>query len=193
MAKKRITKVYTKTGDKGRTSLVDGSRVDKSSSRVKAYGDVDELNSVIGIAVSCVKNTSLKSILKKLQNDLFILGSDLATPDDFAGEVPRISEQMVEHLEKHIDEFHAEVGDLKEFILPSGIYGTPYIHHARTVCRRAERSLVELSEQHPVNSVGIKYLNRLSDLLFMMARIENKRANCDETSVDFNKGLKDLK
>lgn len=193
MAKKRITKVYTKTGDKGRTSLVDGSRVDKSSPRVKAYGDVDELNSVIGIAISCVKDTSLRSILKKLQNDLFILGSDLATPDDFAGEVPRISERMIEHLEKHIDEFHAEVGDLKEFILPSGIYGTSYIHHARTVCRRAERSLVELSEQHPVNSMGIKYLNRLSDLLFMMARIENKRVNCGETLVDFNKGLKDLK
>ncbi len=193
MAKKRITKVYTKTGDKGRTSLADGSRVDKFSPRVKAYGDVDELNSVIGIAVSRVRNTCLKSILTQLQNDLFILGSDLATPDDFAGKVPRVSERMIGQLEEHIDEFHAEVGDLKEFILPSGIYGTPYIHHARTVCRRAERNLVELSEKHPVNSMGIKYLNRLSDLLFMMARIENKRASCDETLVDFGKGPEELK
>ncbi len=190
MAKKRITKVYTKTGDKGKTSLVDGSRVSKSALRVGVYGDVDELNSVIGIAIGNVKDGPLRKILKSLQNDLFILGSDLATPSDFAGSVPRITKQMVERIEGHIDQFHAEVGDLKEFILPAGKKGAPYIHLARTVCRRAERELVKLSEQEEVNPLGINYLNRLSDLLFMMARVENKRTGHDETLVDFGRGEK---
>lgn len=167
--------------------LVSGEKVRKSSPRVVAYGDVDELNSVIGIVISCAKDTSLKSILRNIQNDLFILGGDLATPQDFKGKIPRIEEKMVEWIEKYIDEFHEEVGDLKEFILPSGVHSAPYVHLARTVCRRAERNLVRLSDNEPINPLGINYLNRLSDLLFMMARIENKRAGNKETLVDFGK------
>ena len=187
MAKKRITKVYTKTGDKGSTSLVSGERVSKSSPRVDAYGDVDELNSVIGIAISHSGNKQLNDALTKIQNDLFILGGDLATPQNFKGEIPRIDAQMVQRIEDLIDEFHTEVGDLKEFILPSGINSTPYLHLARTVCRRAERNIVRLSESEDINPLGIHYLNRLSDLLFMMARIENKRAGYRETQVDFGR------
>ena len=187
MAKKRITKVYTKTGDKGETLLVSGEKVRKSSPRVDVYGDVDELNSVIGIVISHTRDESLKDALKKIQNDLFILGGDLATPQSFKAQTPRIEEQMIEQIEKLIDEFHSEVGDLKEFILPSGVHGSPYMHLARTVCRRAERNLVKLSEDEEINPLGINYLNRLSDLLFMMARIENKRAKYMETLVDFGK------
>ena len=187
MAKKRITKVYTKTGDKGETSLVSGERVSKSTPRVEAYGDVDELNSVLGIVISHTRDELLKAVLTKIQNDLFILGGDLATPQNFKGKIPRIDEQMIQQLEKLIDEFHSEVGDLKEFILPSGISGTPYIHLARTVCRRAERNVVRLSETEEINPLGINYLNRLSDLLFMMARIENKKSGYIETQVDFGK------
>lgn len=111
----------------------------------------------------------------------------MATPQDFKGKIPRIEEKMVEWIEKYIDEFHEEVGDLKEFILPSGVHSAPYVHLARTVCRRAERNLVRLSDNEPINPLGINYLNRLSDLLFMMARIENKRAGNKETLVDFGK------
>ncbi|MGI9533508.1 MAG: cob(I)yrinic acid a,c-diamide adenosyltransferase [Thermodesulfobacteriota bacterium] len=187
MAKKRITKVYTKTGDKGQTLLVSGEKVSKSSTRVDAYGDVDELNSVIGIIISNTNDELLKDVLQTIQNDLFILGGDLATPQNFKGEIPRINEGMVERIEKFIDEFHIEVGDLKEFILPSGIFGSPYMHLARTVCRRAERKIVKLSESEEINPFGIVYLNRLSDLIFMMARLENKRAGYSETLVDFGK------
>ena len=187
MAKKRITKVYTKTGDKGETSLVSGERVSKSSLRVESYGDIDELNSVIGMAISHTRNEVLKDFLKKIQNDLFIFGGDLATPKSFKGEIPRINEQMIERIEELIDKFHLEVGDLKEFILPSGVEGSPFLHLARTVCRRAERKVVKLSENEEINQLGINYLNRLSDLLFMMARVENKRAGYDETPVDFGK------
>jgi len=187
MAKKRITKVYTKTGDKGETSLVSGEKVSKSSSRVNAYGDVDELNSVIGIVISNTGDELLKAVLKKIQNDLFIIGGDLATSSNFKGEIPRINEEMIGQIENLIDEYHTEVGDLKEFILPSGIHGSPYMHLARTVCRRAERNIVKLSDKEDINPLVTIYLNRLSDLLFMMARIENKRAGYTETPVDFGK------
>ena len=187
MAKKRITKVYTKTGDKGETSLVSGERVSKSSLRVESYGEIDELNSVIGMAISHTRDEVLKDFLKKIQNDLFIFGGDLATPKSFKGEIPRINEQMIERIEELIDKFHLEVGDLKEFILPSGVEGSPFLHLARTVCRRAERKVVKLSENEEINQLGLNYLNRLSGLLFMMARVENKRAGYDETPVDFGK------
>ncbi|MGI9553355.1 MAG: cob(I)yrinic acid a,c-diamide adenosyltransferase [Thermodesulfobacteriota bacterium] len=187
MAKKRITKVYTKTGDKGETSLVSGDRVSKCSARVEAFGDVDEFNSVIGIAISHTRDVLLKDNLKKIQNDLFILGGNLATPPSFEAETPQINEQKIEKIEELIDQFHLEVGDLKEFILPAGVEGSPFLHMARTVCRRAERRMVKLSEDEEINQLGLTYLNRLSDLLFMMARIENKRADFSETPVDFGK------
>ena len=180
---KRITKVYTKTGDKGQTSLVGGIRVSKASTRVEAYGDVDELNSVLGIARSHVVDEELEKILGVIQNDLFIMGADLASPQGI--ETPRISEEKVKELEKTIDKFLKELEPLKEFILPTGRGGGAYLHLARTVARRAERRVVRLREEEEINENLLIYLNRLSDLLFVMARIENKRRGFDETYVRF--------
>jgi len=187
MAKKRITRIYTKTGDKGETSLVDGSRVSKSSKRVDTFGDVDELNSIIGISLQYINDSEIWDVLNTIQNDLFILGGDLATPSDFEIEIPRISPDMIKKLETLIDSYHSEVGDLKEFILPAGREASPYIHLARSVCRRAERKLVDLSNDEKVNDYAIIFLNRLSDLLFVLARVVNKRAGFEETYVDFSK------
>ena len=187
MAKKRITRVYTKTGDSGETSLVDGSRVSKSSKRVDAYGDVDELNSIIGISLQYINDSEITDVLRTIQNDLFILGGDLATPNSFEIEIPRIKQEMIMKLEKLIDSYNSEVGDLKEFILPAGKGASPYIHLARTVCRRAERKVVDLSNEEKINESAIIFLNRLSDLLFVLARLVNKRAGFEETYVDFNK------
>lgn len=185
MAKTRITKVYTKTGDKGLTSLVGGERVSKASLRVDSYGDVDELNAVLGIIRSEGVDDEINSLIVKIQNDLFIMGADLASPPDI--EVPRVSTESVQELENWIDKFLEELDPLKEFILPSGNVGGSYLHFARTVSRRAERKVVKLMEQEEIGDNVLIYLNRLSDLLFVMARIENKRGNFKETFVDFNK------
>ncbi len=187
MAKKRITRVYTKTGDKGETSLVDGSRVSKSSKRVDSFGEVDELNSILGISLQNINDPEIEGVVNSIQNDLFILGGDLATPSDFEIEIPRINKDMITKLENLIDTFHKEVGDLKEFILPAGKEASPYIHLARSVCRRAERKLVDLSNDEKVNGDAVIFLNRLSDLLFVLARVVNKRAGFEETYVDFSK------
>jgi len=185
MAKTRITKVYTKTGDKGLTSLVGGERVSKASLRVDSYGDVDELNAVLGIIRSQGVDDEINSLIVKIQNDLFIMGADLASPMDI--EVPRVSAESVENLETVIDKFLDELEPLKEFILPSGNVGGSYLHFARTVSRRAERKVVKLMEQEDIGENILIYLNRLSDLLFVLARIENKRGNFKETFVDFKK------
>ena len=185
MAKTRITKVYTKTGDKGLTSLVGGERVSKASLRVDSYGDVDELNAVLGIIRSQGVDDEISSLIVKIQNDLFIMGADLASPMDI--EVPRVSAESVENLETVIDKFLDELEPLKEFILPSGNAGGSYLHFARTVSRRAERKVVKLMEQEEIGENVLIYLNRLSDLLFVLARIENKRGNFKETFVDFKK------
>ncbi len=185
MAKKRITKVYTRTGDKGQTSLVGGSRVSKASARVEAYGEVDELNSVLGIARVEAQDIEIKELIKEIQNDLFIIGADLASPPEV--KVPRISKEKISELEKIIDNFLQELEPLKEFILPSGRAGGPYLHLARTVSRRAERRIVRLAKEEKINENILAYINRLSDLLFVMARIENKRGNFEETYVKFNK------
>ena len=185
MAKKRITKVYTKTGDEGLTSLISGVRVSKSSPRVEAYGDVDELNAVLGITRNNVRDDELGAVLVEIQNDLFIIGSDLASPPDV--EVPRISEKRVKELESLIDKLLQELEPLKEFILPSGSAGGAYLHFSRTVSRRAERRIVSLMEEEEVNRNTLIYMNRLSDLLFVMARVENKRSAFTETFVEFKK------
>jgi len=185
MAKKRITRVYTKTGDKGLTSLIGGNRVSKSSARVEAYGDVDELNSVLGVVLAEVKDEEIKNIIKEIQNDLFIIGADLASPPEI--QVPRIDKERIGELEKTIDKLLEELGPLKEFILPSGSGGGPYIHLARAVSRRAERRIVKLMEEEQLNENVLVYINRLSDLLFVMARIENKRGKFEETYVKFDK------
>ena len=185
MAKKRITKVYTKTGDKGLTSLVGGERVSKASLRVDSYGDVDELNAVLGIIRSQGVDEEINSLLIKIQNDLFVMSADLASPMDI--EVPRVNAESIKNLERAIDQFLEELEPLKEFILPSGNKGGSYLHFARTVSRRAERKVVKLMEDEEIGENVLIYLNRLSDLLFVMARVENQRGSFNETFVDFNK------
>ena len=185
MAKKRITKVYTKTGDKGLTSLVGGERVSKASLRVDSYGDVDELNAVLGIIRSQGVDEEINTLIIKIQNDLFVMGADLASPLDI--EVPRVSAESIKNLETAIDQFLEELEPLKEFILPSGNKGGSYLHFARTVSRRAERKIVKLMDEEEIGDNVLIYLNRLSDLLFVMARVENQRDNFIETFVDFKK------
>ncbi|GJM16721.1 MAG: ATP--cob(I)alamin adenosyltransferase [Thermodesulfobacteriota bacterium] len=185
MSKKRITKVYTKTGDKGLTSLVGGERVSKASLRVDSYGDVDELNAVLGIIRSQGVDKEINALIIKIQNDLFVMGADLASPMNI--EVPRVSAESIENLEIAIDQFLEELEPLKEFILPSGNTGGSYLHFARTVSRRAERKVVKLMDDEEIGENVLIYLNRLSDLLFVMARVENQRGSFKETFVDFNK------
>ncbi len=178
-------KIYTKTGDEGKTSLFGGKRVDKNSVRLEAYGTVDELNSVIGIAVAEGASEKVNLILKELQNQLFLLGSDLATPLDETKikiEVPRTTPETVEKLEHWIDELDEELPELKVFILPGGTKSAAYLHLARTVCRRAERNTVELAGREQINEFVVKYLNRLSDLLFVLARYENFANNVPDVN-----------
>ena len=181
----RISKVYTRTGDSGQTSLVGGRRVSKASLRVTAYGEVDELNSVIGLARAHLDDVEIEEALDLIQNDLFTLGSDLASPSEI--EVPRIDASFVETLEGLSDKFLAELEPLKEFILPGGSVAGATLHIARTVARRAERRAVELSEAEELNAQAIVYLNRLSDLLFILARVVNGRQKYPEKMTDFSK------
>jgi cob(I)alamin adenosyltransferase len=184
----RISKVYTRTGDTGQTSLVGGMRVSKASLRVDAYGDVDELNSVIGLARAQGRDQEIDEALSVIQNDLFTLGADLASPSDV--EVPRIGEPFVKTLEDYSDHYLAQVEPLKEFILPGGSEAGAALHVARTIARRAERRVVELSETEAVNAQTIVYLNRLSDLLFILARVVNHREGIPEKMTDFSKRKK---
>jgi cob(I)alamin adenosyltransferase len=181
----RITKVYTRTGDQGQTSLVGGERVSKASPRVDAYGEVDELNSLIGLARARLHEIDIDEALGIVQNDLFTLGADLASPETV--QVPRIDESFITRLEELADRFLAELEPLKEFILPGGSESGAALHLCRTVARRAERRVVDLSETERLNPAVIAYLNRLSDLLFILARAVNKRASVPEKMTDFSK------
>lgn len=180
----RITRVYTKTGDRGETSLVDGSRVGKDALRVSAFGDVDELNSILGLARSWNEEPEINEILELLQNDLFTVGADLATPMGMA--VPRVDEARVEKIEGIIDRLLEELEPLKEFILPSGTPVGATLHLARSVARRAERLVVALTRAEETNQQVVIYLNRISDLLFVLARVANKRAGVRETPAVFS-------
>jgi cob(I)alamin adenosyltransferase len=178
-----LARIYTRTGDKGETGLIGGTRVPKDSVRVKAYGNVDELNSVLGLARAFLKDQELDSVLEKLQNDLFIAGADLAAPERGAGsghEGPRIKEEMITALEQTIDKFQEELPPLRVFILPSGGQAGAVLHFARAVARRAERSIVELSKAENLGEHMVPYMNRLSDLLFVIARVANHRAGISE-------------
>lgn len=180
----RITRVYTKRGDKGETDLVDGSRVSKASLRVDAFGDVDELNSLIGLArTRLVQDDEIDKILDIIQNDLFIVGADLASP--LSVKCPRVEEGFISTLERWADQYVESVGPLKEFILPGGSEAGAILHLARTVARRAERRVVRLDAEAEVNRLCLVYLNRLSDLLFVLAREVNRRMGIAETSVNF--------
>ncbi|HKX32575.1 MAG TPA: cob(I)yrinic acid a,c-diamide adenosyltransferase, partial [Blastocatellia bacterium] len=170
----RISRVYTKSGDAGETSLVDGSRVRKDDPRVTAYGEVDELNSWLGLARTGLTDQQLAEALGTIQNELFIVGADLASP--LTVQVPRIGEEQIEQMEQLIDLLLEELEPLREFILPGGTQLGATLHLARTVARRAERTVVSLMAREEINEKTLKYLNRLSDLLFVMARVANKRA-----------------
>ena len=171
----RLTRIYTKTGDEGMTGLGGGQRVPKDSRRVETYGTVDELNSQIGVALACGLSERLASELPRIQNELFDLGSDLATPavSQVRHAVPTVEPRHIAQLERLIDELNDVVGPLANFLLPGGSPGAAQLHVARTVCRRAERQATALAREEPIGPTVLPYLNRLSDALFVMARYEN--------------------
>lgn len=175
-------KIYTKTGDKGQTSLFAGGRVPKHDSRVDAYGTVDELNSLLGLLRAYGLPAPADSWLESVQNDLFVVGADLATPLEASPDwLVRLDEKPQTTLETLIDEMTAQLEPLKAFVLPGGTQAAATTHVARTVCRRAERLCVALAAQHNINPYLISYLNRLSDFLFTLARWLNKQAGESET------------
>lgn len=180
----RISRVVTKTGDKGHTALVGGQRVSKGSLRVCAYGEVDELNSCLGLAWANVQDEQARSLIEELQHRLFTIGADLASPDNV--EVPRATQAMVDRLEEVMESLMDELPPLEEFILPGGGFGGAALHLARTVARRCERTAVLLNEQVSINPLSIIFLNRLSDLLFVLARVVNRREKLPETLADFS-------
>ncbi len=176
----KLTKIYTRGGDKGQTSLGNGSRVSKDDIRVDAYGDIDELNAIIGVArLQC--NNAADEILSRLQNDLFDVGADLCTPIEENPKYPplRVTEEQVIRLEEEIDSLNSELSPLNSFILPGGSQQSAHLHHARTVCRRAERRMVSLAAVENINDISIRYVNRLSDLLFVLARYLNEKGASD--------------
>jgi cob(I)alamin adenosyltransferase len=173
-------KIYTKKGDSGETSLFGGTRVPKSSLRIEAYGTVDELNSMIGLAASYSLSPKGTIWVKRVQEFLFILGADLATPPSSDTRIDRIGEKEIKTLEQAIDEMEEELEPLKNFILPGGAHAGATLHVARTVCRRAERASVACGEEENISDDTVKFLNRLSDFLFVLARYENKYASTPE-------------
>jgi len=173
-------KIYTKTGDDGTTGLFSGKRIPKSSSYLSAYGTVDELNAVLGLAASVCSSDEIRNLLQQIQGDLHGIGADLATPKDSKNKVARTEEASVQHLEEAIDRFEKELSPLKQFILPGGSELAARLHFARTVARRAEREVFSHSEREEINQIVVKYLNRLSDLLFVMARVANRRGKVED-------------
>ncbi len=178
-----LNRIYTRTGDKGETALVDGSRVPKDAPRVDAYGTVDELNATLGLARLHADGT-LADAVARIQNDLFDLGADLANPgferDAEAKRPPlRTVAAQVDRLEGEIDAMNADLAPLRSFVLPGGSALAAHLHLARTVCRRAERAAVTLAGAESVNPEAVRYLNRLSDWLFVAARVANDRGSAD--------------
>ena len=182
----RITRVYTRTGDDGSTGLGGGQRVPKDSIRIAAFGTVDELNSHIGVAVAAGVNEMLGPALAAIQNELFHLGSDLCIleADKAKRPAPKIEARHVVALEALMDSLSEELSPLENFVLPGGCPAAAELHVARTVCRRAERLVIALSRKEAVGAFTVKYLNRLSDALFVMARHENKRRRVPDVLWD---------
>ncbi|MEX1011402.1 MAG: cob(I)yrinic acid a,c-diamide adenosyltransferase [Balneolaceae bacterium] len=184
-------KIYTKQGDAGQTALFGGERVPKDALRISAYGTVDELNSLIGVVLTLSPCEKVRPLLESLQHQLFLLGSDLATPLEKKQRIRRISSDEVAWMEAAIDELDKALTALKQFILPGGTPAAATLHMARTVCRRAERDAVACSQKEsPLNEQAIIYLNRLSDLLFVLARHENHQAGRPDIpwNPDLNEG-----
>lgn len=172
-------KIYTKTGDKGQTGLFGGERVSKTHPRIAAYGTVDELNSVVGLAATGCSEEAVRA-LRRIQHDLFDIGAELATPPENASAVARsalVTDQRVQWLEDEMDRMDESLPQLSNFILPGGSPGAAALHLARTVCRRAEREILELSDQAEIREIVIRYMNRLSDYFFVLAREENRVAH----------------
>jgi cob(I)alamin adenosyltransferase len=192
----RITRVYTRAGDKGDTALVGGRRVPKDSPRIEAYGTIDELNSIVGLARAfnaepkrpSRKSRWLDEVLRRLQNELFDLGSELATPaESFYEGMFRVGAEQVTALERLMDECQKELTPLRSFVLPGGGRVGGFLHQARTVCRRAERRVLELSRVEDIGEWPLKYVNRLSDLLFVLSRWVGKHLG--ETEYLWQRGL----
>jgi cob(I)alamin adenosyltransferase len=176
----KLTKIYTRGGDAGQTSLGDGARVSKHAERPSAYGTVDEANAVIGLA-RLHADGAADAMLARIQNDLFDLGADLCTPEAEAPKYPplRIVQAQIDRLEGEIDAMNAELAPLTSFILPGGSALAAHLHHARTVARRAERDVTRLAEAETINPLALKYINRLSDHLFVLARFVNGKGADD--------------
>ncbi len=185
----RIDKVYTRGGDQGQTSLIGGDRVSKADPRLDCYGTVDELNAVIGLAIEALASSAagphMTPILRRVQNELFNLGCELATPDpEQRAKMPRIEQRHIDALERDIDAVNDELPILKSFVLPGGGWASAYFHLARTVCRRAERLVVALAATEDLGSLGVQYLNRLSDALFVWGRWSALKDGKDEPLWD---------
>ncbi|HWI76409.1 MAG TPA: cob(I)yrinic acid a,c-diamide adenosyltransferase [Sphingomicrobium sp.] len=174
----KLNKIYTRTGDTGSAGLVDGSRVSKASARMAAIGEIDEANASVGMAIALLRDDSPGEQLRRVQNELFDLGADIATPGEVEGAL-RITSGQVERLEQEIDAMNADLEPLRSFILPGGSPEVAGLHLARTVVRRAERSAVALAQAEQVNPAALAYLNRLSDLLFVAARFVAARQGGD--------------
>ncbi|OKH87810.1 cob(I)yrinic acid a,c-diamide adenosyltransferase [Thalassospira sp. TSL5-1] len=188
----QLTRIYTKSGDKGKTALGNGKRVAKNHIRVAAYGTVDETNAIIGVArLHSANHADIDAMLARIQNDLFDLGADLCTPGDGSDDSPdqpalRITARQTERLEQEIDTINAGLEPLKSFVLPGGSALAAQLHVARTVSRRAERLIVELSEMETINPEAVRYINRLSDHMFVLSRHAN---NGGEGDVLWQPGL----
>ncbi len=172
-------KIYTRTGDDGSTGLWGGKRVSKDSLRVHAYGSIDECNAALGLVRTTGVGAELDAMLAQIQNELFVVGADLASPDAKT-KIDRVDQQSVQALEQHIDSLEAQLAPLQQFILPGGTQAAAQLHLARTICRRAERWTVSLAHEEAINEHVLQYINRLSDLLFVMARAANAQAHVQD-------------
>jgi len=175
----RLTKIYTRGGDAGETSLGDGSRVSKLDCRIGAFGTVDELNSALGVVLAGDVPSELRPPLERIQNELFDVGADLSVPWGVTDRL-RVEQGMVDELERLCDRFNADLPELRSFVLPGGSEAAARLHVARTLCRRAERDALEASQELELNPLVLRYLNRLSDLLFILARAANAGAGREE-------------
>jgi cob(I)alamin adenosyltransferase len=175
----RLTKIYTRGGDAGETSLGDGSRVSKLDCRIGAFGTVDELNSALGVVLAGEVPADLRLPLERVQNELFDVGADLSVPWGVTDRL-RVEQGMIDELERLCDRFNAELPELRSFVLPGGTETAARLHVARTLCRRAERDALEASRELELNPLVLRYLNRLSDLLFILARAANAGAGREE-------------